>query len=116
MSIVEKYRYRLTEQSSGEDQVDSAISVDITRRDLKTADTGDNLEGLAPACGELQLNPVVSSGEVGSSSLNAGQVRTEVAVKIIYRKRQPRPCRNASQIPGIRVCLYGAAKEGQEQQ
>jgi len=66
------------------------ISVDITRRDLEAANTCDNLNGLAPGCRELKLNPVVSVGEVASPGLNADEVRTEVAVEIRDRKRLPR--------------------------
>jgi hypothetical protein len=110
VSIIKKYGYRLTTQSGSQDEINSAISVDITRRNLKTANTCDNLKGLAPACRELQLDPVISAGVVDSSSLDADEIRMKVAVEIRYRKRQPRSKRNAPHFLGIRVCLCAAAK------
>ena len=59
MSIIEKNRYGLPEQGASQDQINSMISVDIARRDLKAANTCDNLNGLAPGCREVKLNPVV---------------------------------------------------------
>jgi hypothetical protein len=90
MTIIEKNRYGLPEQSGSQDQINSMISVDIARRDLKTTNTCNNLNGLVPGCRELQLNPVVTAGEVASPGMNADDVRTEVAVEIRDRKRQPR--------------------------
>jgi hypothetical protein len=110
VSIIKKYGHGLTAQSGSQDQINSTISVDITRRNPETTNTCYNLKGLSPACRELQLDPVVSAIRVGSPDLNAGKIWTEVAVKIRYRKRQPSCNRSVPYFLGICVCLRAAAK------
>src|ERR1700724_208266 len=90
VAIIQKYRNGLTEQVISQDEVNCMISVDIARRDLKSANTGNNLKGLLPGCRELKLNPVLSMRGIALASLNTGEIRTEVTVEIRNCKWQPR--------------------------
>jgi hypothetical protein len=114
--IIQKYCYGLTEQSGRQDEINGAISVDISRRDLKAANTGDNLKGLAPGGRELKLNPIVSAGGAGSPGLNADKVWTEVAVEIRDCKRQPGSDGSDWRLLDTRVCRGASANKAEQQQ
>src|SRR5277367_504217 len=120
MAIIEKYRHGPSEQSGSQNQINSMISVDVARHDPEAASTCDNLNELRmPGCGELKLNPIVSTGKVASSRLNVGKVRTKIAVKIRDRERLSWP--NESERHLRDICVRGCAtanktKEEQREQ
>ena len=90
VAIIEKNRYGLLEPNASHDQIDSMVSIDIARRNLKAANGRDNLNGLSPSCRQPELNPVVSLGEITLPGLNAGKIRMTVAIEVGNRKRQSR--------------------------
>jgi hypothetical protein len=86
MAIIEQYRYGLSAPSCGEDEINNMISIDIARFDQEAANRPDHANRLPPGCGELKLNPVVSSAGTVWPSLNACQIWTKVPVEIGNRK------------------------------
>lgn len=94
MTIVQEDCYGLIEPGSGEDQVNSMISIDIARLNPQSACRRDKPNRLPPDCGELKLNPVVSRAGAVWPSLNASQIRTHISVKICYCKLRARSDRS----------------------
>src|SRR5882724_8196249 len=62
VTIIEKNRNGLPKPPCGEDQIESVITVDIARNNLKTTCRRDDLKRLPPGNAELKLNPIVRAG------------------------------------------------------
>lgn len=111
MTIVKKYCYGLIEPSSGENQVNGMVSIDIARLDPQAARRRDKSNRLQPDCGELELNPVVSIAGTVWPSLNAGQIWTHISVKIGNGKLWARSNRSDRRILNVCSCYRTAASE-----
>src|SRR5271169_4481125 len=72
MTIIQKYRYGLSEPCAGKDQVNGVISIDVTRFDAQAARGRDQLNGLVPCGRELKFNPVGAAAAASGPGLNAG--------------------------------------------
>jgi hypothetical protein len=116
MAVIEKYRYRLSEPSGDEDQVDRMVAIDIARFDQQAARRGNELNGLSPDGGKLKLNRVISTARAVLYGLNAGEIRTKVPVEIGDCKCQAWSNRSSRRIPNIVSRRRPAANEAKEQQ
>jgi hypothetical protein len=94
VAIIKKYSYRLFKQSRRKDEVDSVVSIDVSRLDLQAARRRDKPNGLPSRHCEVELDTVVSGGETDLTSLHSGYVGPLVSVEIGNRKRWARSKRD----------------------
>ena len=115
MTIIEKNCYGLFEPSSGENQVNSVVSIDVAGLDRKAARKSGNLNRLLPDCRKLKVNPVVGQGGVGSPDMYASYIGEKVSVKILNRKLWTRLVRSNKRFLNLCSRRGGAAKHDKEQ-
>ncbi len=101
---------------SGEDQVNSAVSIDIAGLDQEAACRRTNLNGLSPDRGELKLNPVIGTAGTVWPGLNSGQIRTTVPVEIGNGKVWARSSRSDRSTVNTRGLRCTTAREAEQQQ
>ena len=98
MAVVKKYRHWLPAQCSGDDQIDTVISINVPRLDQQAPYRAVNGNRLSSDLGKVYLNRVVGTAAPVLSGLNAGEIWTTVAVEIGDRK-----CQTGSKRSGRRI-------------
>jgi hypothetical protein len=93
MTVIKKYGYRLPEPSRREDEVNSMVSIDISRLNREAARRGENLNCVPPRCRQLELDQIIGRGRPDLAAIYSGEVRSPVAVEIGNRNGRPRSCR-----------------------
>jgi hypothetical protein len=114
-AVIEQDRYGLFEPSGGQNQIQGVISVDVSRRDAKTTKRCGDPNGLLAARCESKLHPVVSTGAVALTSLDAGYVRTVVSIEIGDRKRCASMIHSDKSCMDTVACGCGTADKASEQ-
>jgi len=115
MAVIEKNRYRLAKPGGDENQINGMITVDVACFDQQAAVGTHQPDELASGGRELELDPVFRAAVGVRARLNAGHIRTKVAIEISDGKGQAPAERSGRRSLNAGIRCRGAAENAQAQ-